>query len=106
MSEDTQNGFDQILYDKLTLVKKEIGDFQSKEYIYEGNLGRYKLRIGQSITDNTKVFYIYCNNKMFVNLYPTKRKNVLVGREEDSDRYYIFRFEGKTLNIWKRRYDI
>jgi hypothetical protein len=35
-------------------VGKEKGDYGSTEYIYKGQLGTYRLRIGQSIVDDEK----------------------------------------------------
>jgi hypothetical protein len=68
-------------------------------------LGVYKLRIGESITDAGKVFYIYFNNKLFANLYPTRAKKVLVEKDEEKGDFYIFRFNGKEVNVFKRKYD-
>ena len=104
MPQGTQSTFEQIPYDRLTLVRKELGDYNSKEYIYRGQLGVYRLRVGESITDEGKVFYIYQNNKLFLNLYPSNTKRVFVGRDDDD--YYIFRFEGKYVSVFKRKYDI
>lgn len=104
MPKQTQNTFDQMPYDRLTLVRKEMGDYNSKEYVYKGQLGTYRLRIGQSITEEGKVFYIYQNNKMFMTLYPTRSRMVFVGKDEDGD-FYLFRFEGKEVSVFKREYD-
>jgi len=104
MPQGTQPTFEQIPYDRLTLVGKELGDYNSKEYIYRGQLGVYRLRIGESVTDEGKVFYIYQNNKFWLNLYPSNTKRVFVGRDDDD--YYIFRFEGKYVSVFKRKYDI
>ena len=100
----TETTFEEMPYDRLTLVGKELGDYNSKEYIYRGQLGVYRLRVGESITDEEKVFYIYQNNKFFLNLYPSNAKRVFVGR--DDDEFYIFRFEGKSVSVFKRKYDI
>jgi hypothetical protein len=105
MSSGTQNRFEQIPYGRLTLVRKEKGDYNSVEYICQGQLGTYRLRIGQSITDDGKVFYIYQNNRLFLNLYPTRTKKVFVGKDEDGE-YYIFRFEGKEMSVFKRKYEL
>ena len=105
MPNDSHDAFKQIPHDRLTLVGKETGDYGSTEYIYRGQLGTYTLRIGQSITDNGKVFYIYQNNKMFLNLYPTRTKTVSVGKDENGD-FYFFRFEGKEVSACKRRYEL
>ena len=105
MPQGTQATFEQIPYDRLTLVGKELGDYNSKEYIYRGQLDVYRLRVGESITDEGKVFYIYQNNKLFVNLYPSTTKRVFVGKDEEGE-YYIFRFEGKYVSVFKRKYDI
>jgi hypothetical protein len=105
MPQGTQATFEQIPYDRLTLVGKELGDYNSKEYIYRGQLGTYRLRVGESITDEWKVFYIYQNNKLFLNLYPTRSKRVFVGKDEDGE-YYIFRFEGKEVLVFKRKYEL
>ncbi len=105
MANSTQPTFDQIPYDRLTLVGKEEGDYGSTEYLYRGQLGSYTLRFGQSIVDNGKVLYIYNNNKMFLSLYPTRTKNVFVGKDEDGE-FYLFRFNGKELNVFKRKYDL
>ena len=104
MSNNTQDTFEQIPYDRLTLVGKETGDYGSTEYLYRGHLGTYTLRIGQSITDNGKVLYIYANNKMFLSLYPTKTKKVFVGKDEAGE-FYIFRFDGKEVNVSKGRFN-
>jgi hypothetical protein len=104
MPQNAQATFEQIPYDRLTLVGKELGDYNSKEYIYRGQLGVYRLRVGESITDEGKVFYIYQNNKFWLNLYPSNTKRVFVGR--DDDEFYIFRFEGKYVSVFKRKYDI
>ena len=104
MPQGTQATFEQIPYDRLTLVGKELGDYNSKEYIYRGQLGVYRLRVGESVTDEGKVFYIYQNNKFWLNLYPSNTKRKFVGR--DDDNYYIFRFEGKDVSVFKRKYDI
>ena len=101
MPTDPQSTFEQIPYDRLTLVRKELGDYNSKEYIYRGQLGTYRLSVGESITDEGKVFYIYQNNKLFLNLYPSRSKSVFVGKDEDGE-YYIFRFEGKEVLVFKR----
>jgi hypothetical protein len=53
-------------------VRKEVGDYNSKEYIYRGQLRMYRLRVGESITDEGKVFYIYQNNELFLNPFPTR----------------------------------
>ena len=106
MPQQTQDTFEQIPYDKLTLQQKETGDFGSTEYIYQRLLGTYKLRIGESITDAVKVFYIYFNNKLFANLYPTRVKKVFVGKDEEEGDFYIFRFNGKDVNVLKRKYEI
>jgi hypothetical protein len=103
-TEATQSTFEQIPYDRLTLVGKESGNYDSKEYIYHGQLGVYRLRVGESVTDEGKVFYIYQNNKFWLNLYPSDTKRVFVGRDDDD--YYIFRFEGKYVSVFKRKYDI
>ena len=105
MPQNAQPTFEQIPYDRLTLVGKELGDYNSKEYIYRGQLGVYRLRVGESVTDEGKVFYIYQNNKLFVNLYPSTTKRVFVGKDEEGE-YYIFRFEGKYVTVFKRKYDI
>ncbi|MGB5875126.1 MAG: hypothetical protein WBH56_15510 [Bacteroidota bacterium] len=105
MTDQEQNTFEQIPYDKLTLQRKETGDSGSTEYIYQGLLGTYKLRIGESITDAGKLFYIYFNNKFFANLYPTRVKKVFVGKDEEEGDFYIFRFNGKDVNVFKRKYD-
>lgn len=105
MSSDPNDTFEQILYDRLTLVRKEKGDYSSVEYIYQGQLGTYRLRIGQSITDDGKVFYIYQNNRLFLNLYPTRTKRVFVGKDEDGD-FYFFRFERKEVSVFKRKYEL
>ena len=104
MPNNSQDTFEQIPYDRLSLVRKELGDYNSKEYIYRGQLGVYRLRVGESITDEGKVFYIYQNNKLFLNLYPTSKKKVFVGKDETAE-YYIFRFEGKDVTVFKRKYD-
>ena len=104
MPQNAQTTFEQIPYDRLTLVGKELGDYSSKEYIYRGQLGVYRLRVGESVTDEGKVFYIYQNNKFWLNLYPSNTKRVFVGRDEDD--HYIFRFEGKYVTVFKRKYDI
>ena len=104
MPQGTQATFEQMPYDRLTLVGKELGDYNSKEYIYRGQLGVYRLRVGESITDEGKVFFIYQNNKFWLNLYPSNTKRKFVGR--DDDNYYIFRFEGKYVTVFKRKYDI
>ena len=49
--------------------------------------------------------YIYQNNKLFLNLYPTRSKRVFVGKDEDGE-YYIFRFAGKEVSVFKRKYDV
>jgi hypothetical protein len=54
MPQGTQATFEQIPYDRLTFVGKEFGDYDSKEYIYRGQLGTYRLRVGESITDEGK----------------------------------------------------
>jgi hypothetical protein len=105
MPQDNTQTFEQIPYDRLTLVRKELGDYDSKEYIYRGQLGTYRLRVGESITDEGKVFYIYQNNKLFLNLYPTRSRRVFVGKDEDGE-YYIFRFEGKEVSVFKRKYEL
>ena len=105
MPQGTQATFEQMPSDRLTFVGREPGDYNSKEYIYRGQLGVYRLRVGDSITDEGKVFYIYQNNTLFVNLYPSSRKGVFVGRDEDRE-YYIFRFEGRYVTVFKRKYDI
>ena len=105
MSNDSLDTFKQIPYDRLVLVGREEGDYNSTEYIYRGQLGTYTLRIGQSITDNGKVFYIYQNNRLFLNLYPTRTKRVFVGKNEDGD-YYFFRFVGKEVSVFKRKYEL
>ena len=105
LSSTTGTAFKKIPYDRLTLVGKETGDYGSTEYIYRGQLGTYTLRIGQSITDNGKVFYIYQNNRLFLNLYPTRTKRVFVGKNEDGD-YYFFRFVGKEVSVFKRKYEL
>ena len=51
------------------------------------------------------MFYIYQNNKLFLNLYPTRLKRVFVGKDEDGE-YYIFRFEGKEVSVSKRKYEL
>ena len=84
---------------------KELGDYDSKEYIYRGQLGVYRLRVGESITDEEKVFYIYQNNKFWLDLYSSNTKRVFVGKDEEGE-YYIFRFEGKYVMVFKRKYDI
>jgi hypothetical protein len=104
MPQNAQATFEQIPNDRLTLVGKEIGDYNSKEYIYRGQLGVYRLRVGESVTDEGKVFYIYQNNKFWLNLYPSNTKKVFVGKDDDD--YYIFRFEGKYVSIFKRKHDI
>jgi hypothetical protein len=104
MTDQEQSTFEQIPYDNLTLQRKDTGDFGSTEYIYQGLLGVYKLRIGESITDEGKVFYIYFNNKLFADLYPTRVKKVFVGKDEDGD-FYLFRFKGKEVRVYKREYD-
>jgi len=57
------------------------------------------------LVDEGKVFYIYQNNKLFLNLYPTRLKRVFVGKDEDGE-YYIFRFEGKEVSVSKRKYEL
>lgn len=104
MPQNSQSTFEQIPYDGLTLVRKEVGEFNSKEYINRGQLGTYRLRVSESITDEGKVFYIYQNNKFWLNLYPSNTKKVFVGKDDDD--YYIFRFEGKYVSVFKRKYDI
>ena len=71
---------------------------------FEVKLGVYRLRLGESITDEGKVFYIYPNNKFWLNLYPSNTKRVFAGRDEDD--YYIFQFEGKDVTLFKRKHDI
>ena len=102
MSNDIQGKIEQIPYDELELVGKEEGDYGTTEYIYLGQLGQYRLRIGESITDNGKVLYFYQNNKLFLNLYPTRTKKVFVGKDEDGE-YYLFRFNGKAVGVFKRK---
>lgn len=104
MPQRVQDTFEQIPYDRLTLVRKEIGDYYSKEYVYQGLLGTYRLRIGHSITNEGKVYYMYQNNKMFLTLYPTRSKGVLVGKDEDGN-FFLFQFLGKEVKIFKREYD-
>ena len=106
MSSNTQDAFDQTPYDQLTLVGKEDGDYGSTEYIYRGDLGTYRLRIGQSITDkNGKVLYFYQNNALFLTLYPTRTRMVFTGKDEDG-LIYLFRFDGKDVRIITRKYDV
>ena len=57
------------------------------------------------LVDEGKVFYIYQNNKLFLNLYPTRLKRVFVGKDEDGE-YYIFRLEGKEVSVSKRKYEL
>ena len=64
----------------------------------------YRPRVGESITDEGKVFYIYQNNMFWLNLYASNTKRVFVGRDDDD--YYIFRFKGKCVSVFKRRYNI
>lgn len=71
-----QNGYNEILYDRLVLVDKGKGDYGTLEYTYEGSLGTYEVRIAESITDDGKVLYVYYNHKMMVNLHPAERKLV------------------------------
>jgi hypothetical protein len=61
--------------------------------------------VGESITDEGKVFYLYQNNKLFVNLHPSTTKRVFVGKDEEGE-YYIFRIEGKYVTVSKRKHDI
>lgn len=105
MSHNTQDTFDQIPYDELELVGKEAGDYGTTEYIYLGQLGQYRLRIGQSITDNGKVLYFFQNGKMFLTLYPTRTKKMFVGKDEDGE-YLLFRFDGKMVNVFKRQNEL
>jgi len=93
MPQRPQATFEQIPYDRLTPVGKEFGDYDSKEYIYRGQLGVYRLRVGESITDEGKVFY-YQNNTFFLYLYPSNTRREFVGKNEEGE-YSIFRFEGK-----------
>jgi hypothetical protein len=103
---EEEKTFDQIPYDRLILSGKEEGDYGGIDYLYQGQLGTYKLRFGQSITDDGKVFYIYQNNKMFVNLFPTRTKRVFVGKDEEDKEFYIFRFDGGgEVLVYKRRYE-
>ena len=104
MPQRTQNTPDQMPYDQLTLVGKEMGDYDSKEYIYKGQLGTYRLRIGESIVDDEKAYYIYQNNKMFLTLQSTRYRNVLAGKDENGD-FFLFRFKGTEVTIYKREYD-
>jgi hypothetical protein len=85
MSNNTQSTFEQIPYDRLTLVGKELGDYHSKEYVYRGQLGVYRLRVGESITDEGKVFYIYQNTKLFLRVYPSNTNHVFVGKDEEGE---------------------
>ena len=80
MSSDPNDTFEQILYDRLTLVRKEKGDYSSVEYIYQ-------------------------NIRLFLNLYPTRTKRVFVGKDEDGD-FYFFRFERKEVSVFKRKYEL
>jgi len=106
MPSTTENTFEQIPYDHLTLVGKKIGDYGSREYEYRGQLGIYRLRIGESITDDGQVVYVYQNGRMFLNLYPTRTPLVLVGKDEEEGEFYIFRFKGNTVDVFKRKYEI
>ncbi len=105
MSIDTQDTLALVPFDTLELVGKEEGDYGTTEYIYLGQLGQYRLRIGESITDNGKVLYFYQNNKLFLNLYPTRTKKVFVGKDEDGE-YFLFRFDGKDVHVFKRKDDL
>lgn len=105
MPSNARNSFEQIPYDQLELVGKDEGDFGTTEYLYRGQLGKYRLRIGQSITDNGKVLYFYQNNKLFLTLFPTRTTKVFVGKDEGGE-YYLFRFEGKNVEVFKRKYDL
>ena len=103
MSNNTQDTIALIPFDTLELVGKEQGDYNSTEYIYRGTLGTYRLRIGQSITDNNgKVLYFYQNNALFLTLYPTRTRKVFVGKDEDGE-YYLFRFDGKNVRVFKKK---
>jgi hypothetical protein len=50
-------------------------------------------------------FYIYQNNRLFLNLYPTRTKRVFVGKDEDGD-FYFFRFGRKEVSVFKRKYEL
>jgi len=92
----------EILYDYFVLVDKEIGDYGSRECLHRGQLGTYRLKVGNSITDVGKVVYIYQNDRFFLNLYRTRARNVWVGKEEDEGKFYLFQFDGKEVTIFKR----
>jgi hypothetical protein len=106
MSKDTQTDFQQIPFDKLILTDKEVGDFDSVDYIFQGNLGTYKMHFGHSITDDKKVIYVILNNKHFVTIFQTRRPKVLVGFDEEENEYMIFRFNGKEVEVFRRKYEI
>ena len=38
-------------------------------------------------------------------MHPTRSKKVFVGKDEEGE-YYIFRFEGKEVSVFKRKYDL
>jgi hypothetical protein len=54
--------------------------------------------------DDDKVYYIYQNNKMFLTLQSTRYLNVLAGKDENGD-FFLFRFKGREVTIYKREYD-
>lgn len=104
MPQEEQRPYEEIPYDHLIAVGKETGSYGSIEFTYQGNLGMYRLRVGQSIIDDQDILQIYQNNKLFITLYPTRTKKVFVGEDEDG-KFYVFRFAGKQLDVFKRRYD-
>jgi hypothetical protein len=100
-----QNPFDQEIYDQLTLVGKEQGDYGSAEYSYRGTLGGYRMRIGHSVMDNSKVLTFFQNNKNWLTLYPTRTRKVFAGQNDDGE-YYVFRFDGREVYVFKRKYEL
>ena len=104
MTEPTPR-YQQILFDILKFVKKENGDFNSIETVYRGQLGTYRMRVSTSITDEGTVYQFFQNGKMMINLFPTKSQKTFVGKDESGD-YFVFKFEGVDVNIFKRHYNL
>lgn len=103
MPTNTQAEIQEVPYDSLILTGKEVGQYGAVDYYFEGNLGSYMFHVGNSITDNKKILYVYFNNKHLVTIHQTRRPRTLVGFREAEGDFMLFRFHGKEVDVFTRK---
>jgi hypothetical protein len=103
-TKDRKEQYDEVPYDSLRLVDKVRGDYGTREYVFQGQLGKYRFRIGHSITDEGVTMDVYQNDDQLVTLFPTRSRSEFAGKNEDGD-FYIFRFRKEGVEVLKRKQD-